>query len=68
MSTDRVESERAAEPPLMVAVPSSVAPSRNWTVPVAVAGDIESSDDRLFPLSRFINILKGEVYLGFSIE
>jgi hypothetical protein len=29
----------AADPLLAVAVPSDVAPSRNWTVPVAVAGD-----------------------------
>jgi hypothetical protein len=33
------EVTNAAEPPLSVAVPRLVAPSRNWTVPVAVAGE-----------------------------
>jgi len=37
--TDSVEVDSAALPPLRVAVPSEVAPSKNCTVPVAAAGD-----------------------------
>src|ERR1039457_7305481 len=36
--TDKVESDRVAEPLVIVAVPSTVEPSRNCTVPVAVLG------------------------------
>jgi hypothetical protein len=33
------DAEIAAEPPLTGAVPSAVAPSRNWRVPVAADGE-----------------------------
>ena len=47
---DNVESESAADPLLMVAVPSVVAPSMNWTVPVAVLGVTAAVRAMLCPL------------------
>jgi hypothetical protein len=39
LPTASVVIESAALPLLIVLVPNDVAPSRNWTVPVAVAGE-----------------------------
>jgi hypothetical protein len=63
LPTARLEVENAADPLARFAVASTVAPSRNWTLPVAAAGVTEAVKVTLWPRVRVVLLAESAVVL-----
>jgi hypothetical protein len=57
----KAELERNATPPLKLAVPSELGPSKNCTVPVAVAGEMAAVNFTLCPDTEGLTLEETEV-------